>query len=550
MKRLLILPLLLLSLTLGATKYYIATTGNNGNDGSSGSPWATLAYACTQATTAGDTIYVNAGTYTETAQSALSVGVYIHGAGATSIITTNVALSPIIYLSSVSEGTNGNQTISYIQVDGDSTATSLIYVSGRSNVKIHHCTFVDAATYGVVFRGKVNANSGAPTTYATGNEFHDNTMSMCGSYAAEGRGNLEFSGQQGLLIYNNDIEQGDRGGTTHGYGIKSVINNGFSRGVKIYNNTITVPPYEGSGFDFAIEIWNQWGMEIYDNTILGSVDMAGNFTAWQDTYDYALSIHDNTIGNAVLGQYELPTGIYLEGDCELTYIYGNHIYNVAAGIKINPVGSDSDLSYLGRREHWYNDVYIYYNILENIGVNASGSSSKGWGIYWLGDSYTHLVDNFNVLNNVIIGDTDATSTMWGIGLPCVGDATNVTIRNNIVCNFDYGPTLGYLGDVGDATVDTLSIENNCFYGNGNSNAPRYGASFTPTNNTTQNNITTAPAFKSQSTYRLSDASPCIDTGIDVNIDYDYYGHKITGTPDIGAMEYGRYTMKTANKTYR
>ena len=135
------------------------------------------------------------------------MGVSLKGAGATTIVTTSSALSPIIYLSSASEGTNGNQSISYIQVDGDSTATSLIYVSSRSNVKIHHCTFVDAATYGVVFRGRVSTASGAPTTYATGNEFYNNTVTSCGSYAAEGRGNLEFSGQDGMLIYNNTINQ-------------------------------------------------------------------------------------------------------------------------------------------------------------------------------------------------------------------------------------------------------------------------------------------------------------------------------------------------------
>ena len=57
------------------------------------------------------------------------------------------------------------------------------------------------------------------------------------------------------------------------------------------------------------------------------------------------------------------------------------------------------------------------------------------------------------------------------------------------------------------------------------------------------NITTAPAFKSTATYRLTPTSGCVDAGIDVGLDYDYYGHKITGTPDIGAMEWGKYIMK-------
>ena len=55
MKRLLIIPLLLLSLTLGATKVYVATTGNDATgDGTSGNPYLTIATGISHAF-AGDT---------------------------------------------------------------------------------------------------------------------------------------------------------------------------------------------------------------------------------------------------------------------------------------------------------------------------------------------------------------------------------------------------------------------------------------------------------------------------------------------------------------
>lgn len=44
--------------------YYVATTGNDSNDGSSGSPWATPGKALATATTAGDVVVFEAGTYT------------------------------------------------------------------------------------------------------------------------------------------------------------------------------------------------------------------------------------------------------------------------------------------------------------------------------------------------------------------------------------------------------------------------------------------------------------------------------------------------------
>ena len=77
MKKLLILPLLLISLISSATVYYIDPSGKNTNNGSSGSPWNTLSYACSKVTAAGDIIHVNAGSYTETAQSVLAAGVSI-----------------------------------------------------------------------------------------------------------------------------------------------------------------------------------------------------------------------------------------------------------------------------------------------------------------------------------------------------------------------------------------------------------------------------------------------------------------------------------------
>lgn len=47
-----------------AATYYVATTGNNSNPGTSASPWRTVAYAVSKMV-AGDTTYVNGGTYSE-----------------------------------------------------------------------------------------------------------------------------------------------------------------------------------------------------------------------------------------------------------------------------------------------------------------------------------------------------------------------------------------------------------------------------------------------------------------------------------------------------
>jgi hypothetical protein len=155
-------------------------------------------------------------------------------------------------------------------------------------------------------------------------------------------------------------------------------------------------------------------------------------------------------------------------------------------------------------------------------------------------TYYVTLDNINVWNNTAYNDEAGTMTSFVVGFSGF-TFTDISIKNNIV----YGAYRAV--NIANATITGINVDYNNFY---NCSAVTYYNGSTVTGNTTVNNITTAPAFKSESTFRLTPTSPCIDAGTDVGLDYDYYGHKITGTPDIGAMEYGKYTMKTANKTYR
>src|SRR5665647_225326 len=124
MKKFFLLPLIIFGLTANATDYYISNTGNNSNTGTSSSPWLTLAYASNHAKISGDIIHVNAGSYLETSQSVLAVGVSIEGAGPNLIIKYSISTATTygILLNSA-EGTNGNQHISNLQFDGDNLTT-------------------------------------------------------------------------------------------------------------------------------------------------------------------------------------------------------------------------------------------------------------------------------------------------------------------------------------------------------------------------------------------------------------------------------------------
>ena len=216
MRNALILLLLWASVSVNATTYYMATTGSDASgNGSASSPWKTLSYACSKATSSGDIIHVNAGTYAITSACQLALGVSIEGDGVTSLITFSLSpeFSYTLVLNS-SEGSNGNQHISNIKMSGGMVGWAAIVINGRSNVKIYNCTFENFVAQGIVFNGGAGYLSNAPGTFATGNEFHDNIVTNCSRYVSandNGEGCVMFGGQSGLLIYNNTITQTGRG---------------------------------------------------------------------------------------------------------------------------------------------------------------------------------------------------------------------------------------------------------------------------------------------------------------------------------------------------
>jgi uncharacterized repeat protein (TIGR02059 family) len=537
MKKLFILILLAISSVAYSTTFYIDPAGSNSNFGTLSSPWKTLAYACSRVTAPGDIIHVNAGLYIETTQSELAVGVSIEGDGITSIIRSQVTgdWSPTISLTSSVVNTNGNQHISNIKMEGSSqTAWGAIYVAARGNVRIHHCTFVDFKYTAVIFNGKVNMYDPAEATaWCKGNEFYNNTITSCAaSYPNDYQaGALHIGAQEGMLIYNNTITETSRPTLYNGYCIK-YFNNGFNRGVKIYSNTLTKAPAGDNSMDwnFAIELWNwRGGMEIYDNVIFGGIDVLGGSS--KGPYAFQADIHHNTIGYTSLQVHNTAAtngGIYIEEDnTGPLYIHHNLFRNIGTPIQVYPdFGTHT------------NNTYIYDNIFSNIGT----ATGNGWSVLMAcasspredGITTNPTIDNFNFINNTVYAGTGTGRADNGLQLPDMGNATNITVRNNIFHGFKYNPVFSDIKP--GRSIDYLSIENNIFYANG-TNAVSH--SIAPTHNTTQNNIVANPLYVSTSDFHLQAGSPAIGAGITVSsVTIDYDGNAFNNPRSIGAYEFG------------
>ena len=517
--------------------YYIdSSTGSDASgDGSSGKPWKTLLKACNSVTTSGSVIHVNPGTYLENTRITLSPGVSIEGEGNTSVITNTSLTSRINYGPNGSNGDaiinlvsssviNGNQEIRNLKFDGSRlTCSHALYIMNRHNVKIHHCTFVDFNYSAVAWWASGTADGIAPASRLTGSEFYNNTVTNCAGYNSNDDsfyGALYCGGHKGMLIHDNTMIENGHSSGNQGWPIKFWLWGGMMSGCKIYNNWLEKTDY--SVWDFAIESTGEDGLEIYNNTIRGGVDL--NKQNFSGEYPYSVHIHDNTIGptGTVGGMYN--AGITLEHNNSHVLIERNLIQNCSPGILFTP------------RNLAQTEVTIRYNIFKNIKTSTYYTE----GITMIPGSNGTTISGFYVYNNVFYGTSG--STDYGIRLVHSGgspiaSASNVQIANNIFVNFNgYNGSPVYLTNA--SAFSGLNIQNNIFYNSG-SNAPLLTG--TPTNYTYSGNITSNPLFVTAgSDFHLQSGSPAIDAGKNIGLttDFELNSVPVNSIPDIGAYEYG------------
>jgi hypothetical protein len=544
MKKLLIIPFLLLSLIVSAQdKWYIATTGSDSHGkGTIADPWLTLKHACDTVTGAnfvGDTIMVGVGTFTETSQSALGVGMSIKGAGVTSVLVmTYTSLSSsagCIQLQSGTEGTDGNQSISHLKIDGDLTGTTGIVVYCRKNVSIHDITMVDFDQCGIHFRGGIGA---VATTKATGNQVYNCDISNSSTRGAVSDGLLKINNQSGMLIHDNILRQTGKASGSNGNILDAV--GGYNEGLKYYNNKSYKNDNEGTEWNFHIEEWNgRGGNEIYDNEFHGggtAIDLGGDSNT-KGTYAYSWWIHDNLIEQTSLTAqaYRYNIGIDLERNVKDAIIERNHFKNYNWGVYFSCDGYSTNLG--------SDNVKIRYNIFEAIGTTDNVYAAA----VMISSQETSLGhSNIDIDNNTMTAGTAFNVGAGVITAIYTGTLENVRIRNNITKGFYAGP----IWIAADVDPDTVYYQNNQL--NNTSNAVYYSAGRAITTLVTSGNQTGDPLFKSATDLHLQPTSPCINAGIDVGLTTDYAGHHKYGAAwDIGAYEYGiRYLVDVNGKLVR
>jgi hypothetical protein len=510
-----------------ATTFYISPAGNDTTgDGSIGNPWQTLHKATQTVITAGDIIHVNPGTYVESHECFLAEGVSIEGEGINSILQSSLTADFMaIIVAHSGEGANGNQHISGLKLDGQNLSTFwAICINGRSNVSVYNCTVVDFRDRGVIFAGRSDFTEYPPdSAYATGNKFYNNIVNNCANYldsnGTYGRGCLNIGGQIGMLIYNNIITQDGRPEGYNGWPIK-YINHGYLKNCRIYNNILKKIPYGGtypgeSGWDFCIELFNIEGLEIYGNTIQGSIDL--NFSRKGNSPYSAWIHHNNMSRDSLNSKYE--SGIIFEFGTESVIVEYNIMNNISSGVQFNT--RDSSI---------VTNCVIRKNLFANLATGQTTGTAGG--VLFISEGTNNAtISNMTIDNNTITATGVHDRQPWvGIDFGSSlthGSASNIVIRNNIVTGF----AAAWLRGSDTTNMDQVVVMSNDAFLNGNFDTPLWPGG-EPTNYSYDYFLGRDPMFDSSTNFHLLPISVVIDLGVDVGLPY------LGVNPDLGYAEYG------------
>jgi hypothetical protein len=530
-----------LSIPVDISIFYVSLTGidNASRNGGIGQEWASLSYACSRATKYGDLIRVNSGNYIDNNLCSLSRGVSIIGYGATrpNITTSYQGTDYYAYIRLYSSSlTNGNQSISYININGNNLISYRgINVIHRNNVEIHHCNVENFLTSGIFYEHEINWTT-PPTTYSTGNVVHDCSINNCAQRDYTWSAGLRLTGDENFLCYNNTFVQNQR---TAGYNGNN-LNLSNVRGTKVYNNKFIRNDYEGSNWNFFTEIFQpHGGVEWYNNTFIGAGELdlgcpPGMASLRDPGYTYTLSIHDNTFDTSSGTQLpdrapggRIPHAIDLESSFEYIYVYNNLIRHYPQGIEV----ATSNV-----QNYNQNNLYIYNNIFDNIGFTTWLYADA---IIILNESpglYTTNIDNFHIWNNTIYGGSG--NNYGGISITLAGTFTNSTIKNNIIHSFDT-----YCVDINrqstyPASMNMVDITYNCFYNNGNNYVYINPVISRTSVDVSTGNTILNPQIDAPTNYHLiSNSLSVIDKGTYVGLLRDYDDVLWHNPPSIGAYEY-------------
>lgn len=483
--------------------YYVSTTGNDSNNGTSASPWRTLKAAVTKvAAGQGHTIKLAAGTYVESGLIEVPVGVNIEGAGKDQTILkaassfyynpTSPTYATDKFLISLNAGSyvTGKQVLKNFTIDGDSKQLhGGIYVHYRTNVNIENVK-IQYTNFTAMWLWDVkDSGLNAVTTY---NCSWASSGWQSGAINVGNLTNVEFNAL--------DINEGV------GYGIKGIGPSGYNQFNKffIHDSKVSVNPVGtwngGSAPNIAIELWQSSlvGCEIYNCYVDNTISLV-NSNGPAATGIQSIRVHDNTLDMDTRSKgagYAIELSIH---DAEI-----DHNYFIK--------GQQGIANWDNAMKNWS----IHHNIFYGIQGTYPGEILR---------SQTSGLHNVKLYNNTIEFIGTKTANVVGV---YGGSTDNLDIRNNLIINsntgYNYYPNQ-FIHQENGATITSLTASNNLLQ-----NMTVGSLVGTVLNNLLVDPKITKTGVRPTPYYVPASGSPLIEGGVNVGLPY-------SGTkPDIGAYE--------------
>lgn len=550
-KILLTLFLFLLPHVATAATYYVDTAGSNTNDGSIAHPFLTIQKGIDTATTPGDMVCVNDGTYAATfnkignpgtADNPITVrncqggtvmldlgakaGSWTSLGGNKYISSLNTFSQEIFYkdtsylgapiscgaLSSNNQWCVGTGTKFEIYSTTNPSTDGSIYRGLNSAIRIKNTSYIvidgisaEYAQFVYLVGDDTTTNRGATHHI----EIKNLTVQYGGDRAIRVIGSNAYPATY-MYVHHNTIHDAHDYSTGNGHCIKFDSNEtGYHNSYAYaYNNNIY--DCEATGIQFS----NGWQHGFfYNNTITNtSTRVDGTYAAIRcgDTKD--CNIYNNTLTGGTLHK---GSGIYLNEFASPSHVYNNRVsgYNFY-GIFIGSVSATTTADL-----HVYNNV-SFFNSLGGIAAITCN------GLYLTNNSF------------------------YGNGTPQIsisGGVNGGTIRNNIVFSASNSQAISY------AVGNHILEDHNLFFATSNSTPVKYGgtnytlANYKTASGQGNGSLSIDPKYVSPGTgdYLLQAASPAINSGTSVvsELSVDFQG---AIRPQGSGWDMGYYEYSIAN----
>jgi len=366
MKTILALFFAALSGSLFAQNYYVSTTGNDSNPGTQAQPWRTIQHAA-NTVGAGSTVYIMAGTYTET------VWVNVSGSAGNYITFTHFGSDVV----TIDGGSTGTQTVlftisgqNYLIVDGlhftnaTGNFSSGIYITnGASHIQIKNNQISNI---------HFSNNPNDPVTSSTNVNplvvYNQNGSTACTD----------------ILIQNNQIFD---------------CRTGFSEALTLNGNV--------DGFEVS-------GNTVHDITNIG-IDLAGGYGVSNNSAtDMARNgtVKDNVVYNCV-SSYAVSAGIYVDGGQNII-VERNTSYANGRGFEVGAEQAGHTTTGITVRDNiaWQNQGagigiggYDYPNTgkVTNSQVLNNSFYDNNKNNTWVGELLVEYSENCTIKNNIFYG---------------------------------------------------------------------------------------------------------------------------------------------------